>query len=871
MKSIRMALCIAIMAMPPVAIGQSAAAVSPTAVDRRVHCPWVTSMAPIPERVGQLLGRMTLDQKIHEVHGVSGSPYVGEIPAIPSLCIPALTMQDGPGGVGDGMTDVTQLPAPVALAATWDTELAGRYGAVIGSEQRGKGVNVDLGPTLNIVRDPRWGRAFEAYGEDPYLTGQIGIAYVRGVQGTGTLAQIKHLVAYNQETHRNKPADNVIIDERTLQEMYLRQFATVIGHADPASIMCSYSYINGVAACEDHYTLKQVLRKQFGYRGFVTSDWGGTHSTVASAEAGMNVEMPDGKYYGAALKRAVKSGAVSVATIDGLLRPLLAEMFRFHLFDDVSTGSPDAVVTTPTHVAIARTVAEQGAVLLKNAEHVLPLSAGRVHSIAVIGADAGADAVTVGGGSASVDAASIVTPYQGIEARAGRRFRVRYAQGNLLRGELPLVPGKNLQPSAGAGHGLTGRYYKGVKLSGSPVATRDTQTIAFDWKGTSPVSGLPASQWSAKWTGKLSPPVTGRYVFSLACDGTGELLVDGKTIIVKWHRGNPTKSGTIPLVAGHPVSIEVAYGDNGKQGNGSSLRLGWLIPGGTARAQQALLRQAADVAASSDVAVVFASDFESEGTDLADIDLSADQDRLISTVAAANPDTIVVLNTGSAVSMPWLDSVKGVIEAWYPGQADGSAIAALLFGDVNPSGKLPVTFPESLADVPASTPGQWPGVHGRVSYSEGLDVGYRWYDAKGIRPLFAFGYGLSYTTFAVNHLRVTPRSATPGGIVRATVDVTNTGRRSGTDVVQLYVGDPADTGEPPKQLRGFQRISLEPGQTVPVSFSVQVRDFAIWDSATHGWRTADGIYQVMVGDSSAHLPQRAAVRVVHVHGHAVRS
>ena len=855
MKPFRLSLYVACAVMIPVA-GAQASSLAPSTP---AQCPWVTSKAPIPQRVEQLLGHMTLDQKLHELHGARGDKYVGVIPSIASLCIPALTMQDGPAGLGDGMKGVTQLPAPIALAATWDTDLARRYGTVIGNEQRGKGVDVDLGPTLNLVRDPRWGRAFETYGEDPYLIGQLGSAYVRGVQATGTMAQVKHLAVYNQETNRNTPADNVIIDERTLQELYLPQFATVIRQARPASAMCSYNYFDGVAACQDSYTLTNVLRDQFGFRGFVVSDWGGTHSTTPSVKAGMNVEMPDGKYYGDALKQAVVSGAVAESTIDDLVRPVLAEMFRFHLFTRASTGHRDAVVTTPAHAVAAKKIAEQGIVLLKNRDRVLPLSTSRVHSIAVIGTAAGKGALTSGGGSAHVSAVSIVTPFDGIAARAGQHVRVQYAQGNTPVGKPPVLPAKYLTPSSGKGHGWTGRYYRGTALTGSPTITRRVAQIDFDWNNTAPMAGIPADQWSAKWTGTLTPPTTGNYTFSLTSDDGSRLFVDGKRVIDNWgdHASN-TKTAKVRLVAGQAVRVEVDYYE---AAGGASVRLGWRVPHATTHAQQTRLRKAVALAAASDVAVVFAGDFQTEGSDLTDIDLSGNQNQLIAAVAAANPHTIVVLNTGSAVTMPWLEHVEGVLEAWYPGQEDGHAIAAVLFGNVNPSGKLPVTFPQRLADVPASTHAQWPGVNGRVEYSEGLEIGYRWYDAKGIKPLFAFGSGLSYTTFAFSHLEVTPQVVAASGTVHASIEITNTGKRRGADVVQLYVGHPASAGEPPKQLKGFRKVVLEPGQTGRVEFTIPARAFATWSVKKHAWQVAQGSYRIMLGDASNHLPAQAAIRI----------
>ncbi|HEX3780051.1 MAG TPA: glycoside hydrolase family 3 C-terminal domain-containing protein [Pseudonocardiaceae bacterium] len=826
-------------------------------------CPWVGQHASPGQRAAEVLARMTLDQKIQMVHGDNNSPYAGQIPAIPQLCVPALNLEDGPSGVGDGMTGVTQLPAPVAAAASWDPSLVSQYGAVIGNEQWGKGANVDLGPTVNIVRDPRWGRAFESYGEDPYLAGQIGVADIKGIQSQGVLAQVKHLAVYNQETNRNTAADDAIVDPRTLNEIYLPQFQAAVQQGDVASVMCSYSTINGSPACQDDYTQNQKLKNQWGFQGFVTSDWGATHSTVASANNGLDMEMPDDQYFGAPLETAVQDGQVPLSQLNDMVTRILTEEFRFGLFDRPATGSPSAVVTNSQHAAVAQNVAEAGTVLLKNANSVLPLNTHSTSSIAVIGDDAGPDALTSGGGSASVTAPSIVTPFQGISARAGKSVDVQYAQGTYpAGGQLPVVGTQYFTPTSGTGNGLTAQYFNNMTLSGTPVLTQTDPNVNFDWGPNSAVSpgpGVNATQWSAKWTGSITAPVTGSYTFSLTSDDGSRLYINGQEIIDNWRdQGANTETGTVTLTAGQPVSVEADYYQDGGD---DLVNLGWQIPG-----QPTPLDQAVALAKASSVAVVFASNFESEGSDLTDIDLSSQQDQLISAVAAVNPNTVVVLNTGSAVTMPWLDSVKGVLEAWYPGQEDGTAIASVLFGDTNPAGKLPVTFPKSLTDVPASTAAQWPGVNGQVDYSEGLDVGYRWYDAKGIAPLFPFGAGLSYTTFGFSHLRVGPGNLGPNGQETVTADITNTGHRAGADVVQLYLGEPASATEPPEQLKGFQKVQLAPGQTKQVHFTLSSQDVSYWDSNAQNWTTAAGRYQIMVGDSSANLPLTGSFQVTRTTG-----
>ena len=813
-------------------------------------CPWVRSTLPLAARVAQLVSAMTLDEKIRLVHGAGGTAYAGYVPAIPRVCIPALKLHDGPGGVADGLTGVTQLPAPVAVAASWDTSLARGYGEVIGEEEWGKGANVNLGPTINIVRDPRWGRAFEAFGEDPYLAGQMAAAEIRGVQGRGVLSQVKHWVVYNQETFRNTPADDVTIDRRALREIYMPQFEAAVRQGGASSVMCAYSTINGTWACESAYTLDTVLKGEWRFPGFVTSDWGATHSTVAAAGNGLDMQMPDTTYFASALASAVTAGRVPAARLDDMVARILTQMFRFHLFDRAQTGTPSSVVTGEGHAALARSVAERGTVLLRNAGNLLPLDPVAIKSIAVIGPGGGQDALSGGGGSAAVVAPSVVTPFAALARRAGGGVQVRYAPGTLPpSGRLPPVPPEALAPSSGGGHGLTVQFYDNMTLSGDPVATRLDSAVGADWHDQPPAPGVNAEKWSARWTGTLTAPVAGEYTFALTSDDGSRLLLDGVRVIDNWRDQAPTtETAKVALAAGQAVRIEIDFYQNA---GGDSIGFGWRVPSGTS-----LMDEATALARSSDVAVVFAGAFETEGADLPDIELPGEQNRLIGAVAAVNPRTIVVLNTGSAVTMPWVDSVAAVVEAWYPGQEDGDALAAVLFGDVDPAGRLPVSFPRRLADVPAAGPAQWPGVEGRVRYSEGLDVGYRWYAAKGIAPLYPFGFGLSYTTFRFSHLSVARRH---GSSVRVTATITNTGRRAGAEVVQLYVGNPATDGEPPWLLKAFREVRLAPGAARKVTFSLGPEAFAHWDSATGGWVVSAGRYRIGVGDSSANLPLRTGV------------
>jgi beta-glucosidase len=662
-------------------------------------CPWINEPnVAVSTRVAQLMGAMTQQQKDGMLYGTASPDYIGQILGQPSLCIPNVNLEDGPSGVGDGLGGVTQMPDGEASAATFDTSYEQAYGSAIGQEFAGKGVNVALGPTINMVRDPRWGRAYETFGEDPYLSGELATADVSGLQSQGVMAVVKHAAAYNIE----QPAGTIIVSPRVLQEIYLPAFQTAIEKGGAAGVMCAYSNVNNLPSCQNPAILNTPLYQQAGFTGFVTSDWGAIHTTADSANAGETIEMPFNGFFGPNLITAVANGQVTQATFDTMVSRMLTQMFRFGMFDKAPSGSTTAVVTTNAHAQVALRGAEEGTVLLKN-NGVLPLNASGGKSIAVIGVDAGAGVQTIGGGSGTVTSPGTYTPLYGIQQR----------------------------------------------LAGT------TDTVSYD-------------------------------------DGT-------------------TQASAVAL------------------------------------------------AQSANVAIVFASDnYGHEEADNTSLNLPNNQDALISAVAAANPNTIVVLNDNAAILMPWLNQVAGVFEGFYDGQDWGTAIAALLFGDVNPSGHLPVTFPTSLSAVPASTPAQWPGTNGQVQYSEGLDIGYRWYDATSTTPLFPFGFGLSYTSFAYSNLKV---GALSGNQATVTATVTNTGSRAGTDVAQLYVGDPAAAGEPPHQLKGFQRVTLNPGAAGTVTFTVTAHDLASWDTTSSNWIAQAGSYQILVGDSSRNLPLTGAITV----------
>jgi beta-glucosidase len=601
--------------------------------------------------------------------------------------------------------------------------------------------------------------------------------------------------------------------------------------------MCAYSTINGQAACQNQYLMQATLDQRWAFPGFVTADYQAAHSTVQSADAGMDQEMPAPQYYGSALQAAVEDGQVSMATLDEMVSRILTEMFRFNEFNNPPAGSTSATVTTPAHQAVSTAVAEAGTVLLKNHGGTLPLSADGGGTIAVIGPAASAAAPTdTGGGSAYVTSTFNVTPLQGIQAAAGPGTTVQYAQGLPTDTSLSPIPGADLTPAyTGTNYGQT-------------------------------------------YTGTLTAPETGTYVLAFKNPGSYTatyLSLDGKQILA-----NP---GT-PPVSTYSVGVDLQAGQTYRlqlSGGGPSAKLSWATPSELAPG----IAQAVAAARSAATAVVVVSDdTESEAADRASLNLPSAQNELISAVAAANPHTVVVINAGAPVVMPWLSQVASVLDAWYPGESNGTALATVLFGKVDPGGHLPVTFPTDLSQVPASSPSQFPGTGGQVLYSEGINVGYRYYDASNETPLFPFGYGLSYTRFRFSAVSITPRqvqndTSDPGATacrcngqsdnqVTVSATVTNTGQVAGSDVAQLYLGDPGAAGEPPRQLKGFQKVTLQPGQSTTVRFSLNGHDLSYWDAKANGWVVHGGQYQVYLGDSSslANLPARGSFTVVRTLG-----
>ncbi len=807
--------------------------------------------APLEARVNDLMGRLTQDEKLSLL---SGTAFTTQ--PIPRLNIPAMGMVDAGQGVRGGMPSTqgpaTLFPSGIAMASTWDPELVGRIGQAIGEEalNKGTGSQVLLGPDVNIHRSPLGGRNGESFSEDPYLAARLAVGYIRGLQSTGCAACIKHFACNNEEADRGTV--NVKVGERALREIYLPAFEAGVTEGHVWTLMAAYNRINGHYATANEYLLSDVLKTDWGFDGMVMSDWGAVHQTVGVVNAGDDLEMPGpGLLAPAKVAPELASGRIAQATVDENVRRILRTILRVGLLD--GPRSPDhTVINSPAHQRLTFEAASQSIILLKNQGGVLPLDVSKLKSVAVIG-PAAVEMQYGALGSPGVQPFYSVSPLDGIKKRVGDAVTVNYAAGTET-GEP--VPASALLPAApGAGSGLLAQYFAGRTLGGTPLLTRTDAQVQFDWGAAPPAPNLPQTEWSARWTGKLVAPVTGHYTLALTADDGCRLFLDGKALIDHWvESAAVTQTADVDLVAGRAYDLRIEYFQAAGQ---AVARLNWTVPG------RPRFAEAVDAAAHSDVAVVCVGTMgtEGEGTDRRSMALPGDQDALIQAVAAANKRTVVVLNNGTPVAMTqWLSQVPGLVETWFPGQEAGNALAAVLFGDVDPSGKLPDTLGARREDYPDF--GHFPGVNGTVDYAEGIYVGYRHFDKEKIALLFPFGYGLSYTTFRYGPLRLSQPTLAPHGTVSARVDVTNTGRRAGAEVVELYVHDPSPRiDKPVRELKGFQKVALAPGETKTVSLTLTPRAFAYCDVPGKQWKADAGDYDVEVGASSRDIRQRARLQL----------
>ena len=805
-------------------------------------------------RVDAILSRMTLEEKIDIIGGVDDF----FIRAYPRLGWPRLKMADGPLGVRH-YGPLTAMAGGISLAATWDRALAERVGTEIGRDARAKGVHFMLGPALNIYRAPMNGRNFEYLGEDPYLAGQIASGYVQGMQSQGVSATVKHYMGNYSEFDRHNT--DSVIDERTVREIYLPAFEAAVKQGRVGAVMDSYNLTNGVHMTQNAHLNIDILKKEWGFQGVLMSDWTATYDTLAVANGGLDLEMPSAIFLSREkLLPAIQQGLVSVATLDDKVRRILRTAIQFGWLDHNQT---DLAISRYNREGdqVALESAREGAVLLKNDNNLLPLRKDRVRSVLVVGPNA-YPPVPVGGGSARVLPFQSVSFLQGISDYLGNAATVYYSQGLPTWSEMAETTIFSTAKQGGT-PGLYAEHFANPDLQGEPFLARTEAHVDL---GPATKAVLPDQALSSRWTGYYTPGAAGKY--DVFVSSTGEdggyyrLYVDDKLVLDDWNDSREML-GVVTLsfdLTPHKVVLEH---------HGRSDWLGAFIRLGIVQEGSYVLPDAKALAAKADVVVVavgFNPESESEGADRT-FGLPPGQDELIREMAAANKNTIVLVTSGGSVDMRgWIDRVPVLLQAWYPGQEGGRAAAEILFGDVNPSGRLPVTFERRWEDNPVHESYYPPSGSNRVIYKEGVFVGYRGYEHSGIKPLFPFGCGLSYTTFRYGNLDIRPADGTTNGAgiaapeYQISFEVTNTGAREGADIAQVYVADPSSKiPRPAKELKGFVRIDLKPGETKTSTVTLDSRAFSYYDAEAKQWRADPGEFHILVGRSSQDIELRGSL------------
>jgi beta-glucosidase len=827
-----------------------------------------------------LIAELTLDEKAQLTAGEDLWSTV----AIDRLGIPKVRVTDGPNGArgttlpGQGANPSVCVPCGSALGATWDPALVEEVGAMLGGEARAKGCRVLLAPTVNIHRSPLAGRNFECYSEDPLLSGRLATAYVRGVQSQSVATTVKHFAGNDAEYQRFTM--NSVIDERALREIYLVPFELAVREGGTLGVMTGYNRLNGHYCAEHHWLLAELLRGEWGFEGFVLSDWYAVGSTAGSADAGLDLQMPGpARFFGPPLADAARAGEVDDALIDDQARRLLTVFDRIGALDDPA-DVPDTSEDRPEHRALARRAAAAAVVLLKN-DGVLPLDPAALPSLAVIGPNA-ARAQIMGGGSANLKPWHRTSPLDALQARLGSQLEIRHA------------PGADIDQSVAAlDVEFAVALYAGPDWQGSVAAeaTRRSGEVLFFGE---PAPGVPVEAFSFRATAAYTPTADGPHEISLVQSGRARLLVNGEVVLdgivgppppgpELYGMGSQAMVATLELSAGKPIDVVVEYSSR-HAGAVRGVKVGCRPTPGSQ-----LMDEAVEAAAACDAAIVIVGtndQWESEGRDRTSLDLPGTQDELVRRVLSANPRTVVVLNTGSPVTTPWAAEAPAVMQAWFGGQEMAEALVDVLTGETDPGGRLPTTFPVRLEHNPSF--GNFPGENGQIRYGEGVLVGYRWYEARRLPVAFPFGHGLSYASFRIGEPRVSAEVFRPGETMTVDVPVTNTGSRRGAEVVQCYVAPGSSRlVRPPQELKAFAKVWLDPGETATVTLPLADRSFAYWDPGdpewpelaprlassfpfppysndpkpSPGWRVDPGRYELRVGRSSADIAHTVVITV----------
>ena len=784
----------------------------------------------VEKRVNELLSQMTVEEKLAYIGGVDWM-YTKNIDR---LGIPRMKMSDGPQGLGTHGKS-TAYPPMVALAATWNEPLALQYGTSLGRDCRARGINIVLGPSVNIYRAPFCGRNFEYMGEDPYLTSRTAVGYIKGVQSQGVMAVIKHFTANNSDYDRDHISND--IDERTLHEIYFPAFKAAVQEAEVGAVMSSYNLLNGVYTTESPWLLKDVLRGQWGFNGLVMSDWGSTHHAIPAAKSGLDLEMAGGErmnpkdmaYY-------LKTGDVTMDMIDEKVRHILRILVGFG-FINGTTPDQSIPLDDPQSVETALQVARECMVLLKNEKNILPINPARYKHIVVTGKNA--HGYVHGGGSGAVVPFHYVNLFDGIR-KAGEEAGVQVE----YRDALDFMPAIIFTDNSLKENGFQAEYFNNIEFKGAPVVTQKEQKINYTWSGTGTMlPGMPKENYSVRWSGILCSDKDAEYEFRAGGDDGFRVYVDGKLFIDDWTaRAYHSATATLKLEAGKKHSIAIEYY---QKGGGANIDFKWKVKGDNHDYFADYLKKADLVIA----CIGHNSDTEGEGHDRS-FDLPAEDKQLLNTLFASQTPVVGIVNGGGNIGMQdWEPQMNGLLWGFYGGQEAGTAAGEILFGKVNPSGKLPMTFEKKWEDNPAYNSYHDPDGDKHVRYTEGIFIGYRGYDKLKRDVQYPFGYGLSYTTFRLSGMKVGQQAA--DGSVEVTCTLKNTGKRDGAQVIQAYVGRIGGQIErPEKELKKYEKVFLKAGESKAVTLTLPREAFTYYSTNAQGFIVDPGTYHVMLGFSS---------------------
>lgn len=807
------------------------------------------------DRIESLISELTLEEKVSILSGSSA----WHTTAVPRLNIPRVKMTDGPiGARGDSVSGATAacFPSASCLSSTWDKESVQNIAKAIGIEARSKDADVLLGPTINLHRHPLGGRHFECYSEDPILTGELAVSYVTGVQSVGVSACLKHFIGNDTEFQRHFVSSN--IDDRTLRELYLLPFEMGV-KAGSLSVMSAYNQLNNVFCSSNHEILNKILKDEWNFAGYVVSDWGAAQDTIGNANGGLDCEMPGpARSWGENLVKAVNDGKVKEDTVDDKVRRILRVAEFTGRLDNPEENSEQSNDLEQDRTLI-RKIGAEGMVLLKN-QDVLPLKKEKLKKLAVIGPNA-EKGQYLGGGSASLNPHYVIHPLEGIKSAVGDTVEVTYAKGCHTHKFLPSIPSELFADNGG----FKVDFYDGQEFEGTPIETKILKGNKF-WAmggfGLDIVAQSKRPSLSVRFNADLKPDFSGEYEFEIFSIGPSRLLIDGETIIDNWTSQDPGETffamGSAPrrgqynFSKGSSYKLEVEYKWEGRF---PAIQIGMHAPD-----QFDLMQEAVDTAKDADAVILIVgtnSDWETEGNDRLSLALPSNQDELVQKICSANNNTVVVLNTGSPCEMPWIDEANSILQCWFPGQEFGNSLSDILFGSVNPSGKLPTTFPKKLSDTPAYS--TYPGKDLQMDYEEGLFIGYRWYDRENIEPLFAFGHGLSYTNFEYSNLRAVPPK-NESSVAAFELEVINKGKLYGKEIVQGYIRVKESNIERPiKELKKFEKIGLEPGELKKIKFELSERDLSYWSEKDQCWKVEPAEYIFEVGSSAKEIKDSASV------------